>query len=54
MNILSNGFDLPLAAISSSFVAFTQLMLRGGKLRFKWERNCLEVYVEMDSNGASK
>jgi hypothetical protein len=53
MNILGNAFTFFVMAASSSLVAFTQVMLKGGKLRFKWAPNSLEISVDLDGDGAS-
>lgn len=54
MSTLGNSVALLLATISSSIVVLTQLMVQGGRLRFRWEKNFLEIYVDKDSNGGTQ
>ena len=54
MSIFNNGVTFFLATLSWSLVAFSQLMLKGGKLRFKWASNSLEIYVELGNGEAPK
>jgi hypothetical protein len=54
MNTLSNSVAFLVATVGWSLLVLTQVMTKGGRLRFKWEDNALEIYVSLDDRGGTQ